>query len=139
MSEAEILAELSTRTEIIWSDIQWWASVSLAIIAAGYLASDRKVTLAVLVGLLVAYTLYSWMMLLEVNAQAGFIVSAVTAQQVLESHGTIGPIGSYAINELTSETSERRQLVVGFTLWGVYGLTVLFPIYSYWSLRKSGT
>ena len=139
MSEAEILAELSTRTEIIWSDIQWWASVSLAIIAAGYLASDRKVTLAVLVGLLVAYTLYSWMMLLEVNAQAGFIVSAVTAQQVLESHGTIGPIGSYAINELTSETSERRQLVVGFTLWGVYGLTVLFTIYSYWSLRKSGT
>ena len=139
MSEAEILAELSTRTEIIWSDLQWWASVSLAIIAAGYLASDRKVTLAVLVGLLVAYTLYSWMMLLEVNAQAGFIGSAVTALQVLESRGTVGPMGSYAINELTSEAAERRQLVVGLTLWGVYGLTVLFPIYSYWSLRRSST
>ncbi len=130
MSEAEILAELATRTQMVWNYLQWWASISLAIIATGYLTSDRQLTMPMLVLLLGAYTMYSLMILLAVGAQTGFVVTSIDALLALDASGSLGPMGKYAIEEISGEAADFRAIVIRVTLAIVYLLTVAYPLYA---------
>ena len=133
MSEAEIVAELATRTDMIWGYVQWWASISLALIAASYLASDRKLTIPILIAMLTVYSLYSYMIALAVGAQTGFLRSAINALATLEQ---IGPLGQYALEEIDGESGAFRGLIIRITLVSVYSVTVIYPIYSAYSLYR---
>ena len=133
MTEAEIVAELSTRTELLWNLVQWWASISIALIAVSHVASER-INGVILVVLLACYTLYSYTISTALAGQSSYITAIAVALRDLSEQSTLGPIGANALDDL--RTTNRGTVIRSMAIL-LFVATFCYPIYEFVIQRRA--
>jgi len=132
MTEAEVLAEISTRTEAIWSLLQWWVSLSFAVMVGAYWGAQR---LTVGITILIC-SLYSLSTLVVFSGMTNFSLAVrdgIETLRILSLDPGLSPIGEGALGRQSS-------LVVVFTqVWVVasFLFTNAFVIYCYKRVREA--
>ena len=100
MSLAELLAELSSSQERLWTILQFWSSVSSGLIIAVYVI-DKKVQIALTYSVLFVYSAYTYFCLVLL-IQAGTLIEGLVENIELE------------LNLLESQQNVVSPLAEGF-------------------------
>jgi hypothetical protein len=130
MTEADLLAQLNSTGEFLWSLMQYWTSISIGILIGAYLAAKR-INTYFLGAFILVYVVFTgqitWLMILQLETIRGVIIdlqaiedSAVglsnTAMAVLEH--------SPMANDTAIGQFLRLAMFVGMFL-----ITISYPIY----------
>ena len=127
MGEVSILNEIAIRTEIQWSIVQWWASITFALLLAAHLASH--VLTKVLVGIALAlYSLFSLGVAQVLSFNDSVVQAALGELQILLDESTLSLIGQAILDDYNSGI---RGITLLGTLVVAYFSTIFFVIYSY--------
>lgn len=133
MSEAEILAELSSRVELSLISIHWWVSISFAVMLATYWGASRltKGVVGIIIGMYTIATTVSF------NAIANtrlMIQGSYDSLRVLSESTQLSPLGLTAL-EISARDSFTRPLVGGFMVIA-FLFTISFVVYSYKYIKE---
>ena len=97
MSEAELIDQMIARQEIIWNLNQWWVSISLAVMLAAYVTSERLNRILVTL-IVVMYSLYTFTLWEHVVALATMSSAYSEALSALAESSQLSTVG-YAMIE----------------------------------------
>ena len=140
MTEAEILEQVVTHGDRIWSIFQYWTSVSFAILIAGHFAAERIhwVVLAFFGTLYASFSLFFADM---IQFDANVISAGLDQlQQMVEEGEQIGLMAQTFIAEgPLSKQNKSLLLIVAtrFAFLGLFVATLVYPTYCHVKLRKS--
>ncbi|MFT7470557.1 MAG: hypothetical protein ACI8XU_000447 [Kiritimatiellia bacterium] len=126
MREAEILVEIGFRTDTIWVLLQWWVSISFALMAAAYIGASK------LTGLVVAVLLSMYALTFMTTGSAmvsnqGFNTAAIESLSVLSETMQLSPLGLHALESLDGRDSVLFRLL----FWVSFFFTNGIVLYSY--------
>jgi hypothetical protein len=130
--EAEVLNEIATRTEIQWSMVQWWASITFAVLLASHLAAHVLSKLLVVIAL-VLYSLFSLGVSQVLAFNASIVQAALLELQSLDSESDLSLIGQAIFQ---GYESGFRGITLLSTLAISYLSTIFFVVYSYRTGKK---
>ncbi len=131
MNEAELVSHLLSRNEVLWVLIQWWVSISFAIMIAAYIGVKHLTH--TLIGLIIfMYAFYSFIMVREVTQHLAF--SDPIANDLSELAGTsqLGSVGQAALNQLELGGGILMPVFLLF----VYLITNGFVVFCYIKLKQ---
>ena len=132
--EIELLNLVFYLQEYSMSLVQWWASISFAVILAGHFTAPRA-NLPILLTLLFAYTLFTYLILRTINDYGTWLISA--------SQDYLSFTGQHSLEQLKTNaerlySSGGASVPLTFTFYVTYLLTVGYVIYSFRiSFKKS--
>ena len=121
MSEAEIISELGFRAEVSWNLLQWWVSISFAVMVAAFWGSRRLTNgiVAVIIGL---YSMSTVMVFLSISNQGNVIYDLNAALRVLSDSGELSVVGLGALSRLGQDLGTvLRPFWVGFSFFFTIG------------------
>ena len=134
MSEAEIIYAFTIRAELLWSLVQWWASITFGLLIAAHLGAGSIKLPLIILGILL-YTIFSFGMYGSFNQNIGILASALTQ---LSSYSESAPIGEISQYLLANSASEENKVNLFRTCIIVtYFFTTLYVLYSYLSSQKA--
>ena len=137
MNEADILLQLSELYDRWWVILQWWVSVSFALLAISHFAADKLnvVLLAAVLVLYIAFTL--WMRsLLDYNSEimAAFRIDLGemnAAGDALSKGGNAFVVGYVGL--------ERFFPAANIAKYGTFASVIIYLIYSWIQNRKKSS
>ena len=126
MSEAELLSEIGINVERYWNMVQWWASVTFAVLLASHLGAKQLnwVFTAVIV---VLYTLFSVTIAQVINQYLNQMFAAVLALEALSGKQELSLAGVDMLNS----SSANIGISLWITLIVTFVATLFYVIYSY--------
>ena len=133
MSEAEIISELGFRTEAQWNLLQWWVSVSFAVMMAAYIGSE-KLTKQIIALIVVMYLFTTLRILLVLGNHSAYILDMYTALQTLSESGGLSAVGAGALER---RAGESPSILIG-NIWFLFSFifTIGFVLYCYKYVKK---
>ena len=93
MSEAEIVSEIGNRTELLWVMLQWWVSISFAVMVASFWGAKR-LSIGIVAVITFMYTLTTVFIFSSMLNQFGFLAANFDALQALRDSGQLGIVGA---------------------------------------------
>ena len=123
MSESDIIAHLAFRNEMIWSLVQWWVSISFAIVVASYFGANRLSRLLVTV-IIALYLLYTLTMCTEFLTQMTYIAAIYKDLTALAESTQTGFIAQSALDRRGGYTGPLVLLTMGVTFLVTIGFVV---------------
>ena len=136
MSEAEILAELSTRSEIQWGILQWWISISFAVMVASYLGAE-KLTKTIVCIIITMYILTSVRAALALGIHNNFLVSLYAALKDLSDSGMLSTAGASALDYRERTTTGFPAFITAVWPLLSFFFTIGFTIFCYKYVKKA--
>ncbi len=133
MNEAEILIELGFRTNTIWDLLQWWVSISFALMAAAYIGAS-KLSRLVVVALLSMYVFTLMAVGSAMGSNQQFNIAAIESLVSLSETTQLTPLGLHALGSIGGRDSVFFNLLLGLS----FVFTVGVVIYCYKRERTSG-
>ena len=126
MSEVEIMEEFAIRGDRIWSVLQWWASVTFAVLLAAHVGASslNRVVVTIMLGIYSMFTVLIAQIILA-NFLAGAAVAAAL-RKVAETT-TLSPIGQNVLDDDPTIRATTMVLVMVIT----FSATIFYAIYSY--------
>ncbi len=129
MTEVELLELISTRGERIWSLVEWWSSVSFAVMAAAYLGSG-KLNRTIISLITIMYTVVFLATIQALGNQFDFVATAYEQLADIAASESLGIVSNAAL-----ERQGSRYPIEPVLLFGGYFFTIGFMIYCYKKLR----
>lgn len=133
MSEAEIIGELGSRTEIYWNLIQWFVSISFAVMVAAYWGAN-KLSLKIVAAIFGLYILTFITAASSILTQIGYIGDLYEALRLLNESNQLSVVGTGALQRQGNNLGSILQ-----PLWGgvSFVFTIGFVVYCYIYERAS--
>ena len=127
MTEAELLVEYATRVDRVWDIIQWWASVTFAVLLAAHVGA-RSLNKPIVFIVLLLYTLFSTFIaqILWVN-----LLSQVAIREALAIQNELSLVGS----TILQNQSAALGISMFLTLTLTYLCTMFYVVYCYRKAR----
>lgn len=132
MNEAEVVTQYWVVNELIWSLLQWWVSISFAVMVAAYLSSKQLTR--ILISLIIA--MYSFYSVIMQQAVVGQLQIMRVLRDELNMLGQVSPLGLTAQTVVDSAGGTIGLLLVFFTITA-FTVTNGFVLYCYFKLRKT--
>ena len=132
MTEFELVQTFSYAFEQAWSNLQWWASISVGLIALASIAA-RRLTLAMVVGITILYAVFTAYSVVNIEVMSnGIAAGALRELFQLRDSGALTAVG---LNLLDWGQSRAR---LGGTLYRIclYGMFSGTLAYLWWSYRR---
>lgn len=126
MSEAEVLELMIQSTDSVWGLIQWWASVSLAIIAAGHITADNLKN-PILITVIATYTFYTLMIASEITFASGIYAGLAQDLDNLAKQGVLGSGGLSILEQIGR--ARIGDIAITGTGISTYFITIGYLIY----------
>ena len=140
MTEAEIVEQLATPGDRIWSIFQYWTSVSFAILIAGHFSAER-IHWLVLVFLGILYASFSLLFSNMVQFDSSVISAGlVQLQRMAEEGQQLSLLGQTFITEgplSMQNPSPEMTSVTRLAFFGLFLATLVYPTYCHLKSRKS--
>ncbi len=131
MSEADLLEQISARSDSIWTLVQFWISLSFAAIVAIHYSS-KQLSGLLIATLLLLYTGYSLTILRSLATHSDSQGAAWSMMVEMESAGTLSPLGSQS---LESSRKPGRIMLPGVIVI-TYGATMIYIFATYIRRRR---
>ena len=131
MSEYELLSLLREATDSIAGLLQWWASISLAMMVVGHFAGD-KLRLPLVVSILILYTSFTILIYLLMDQRGGDILNILVELQSLE---TLTEVGSGQLNT-DGATQVASFVASALSFLGTYIAAVAYLVWRFNSARQ---
>ena len=132
MTEADALYQYSYALERSAGLLQWWVSISLALLAFAHV-SAKKLNLAivlVLLGLYVVFSAYWALALLSLFSELAGI--ADTLREIASTEG-LSPAGARRL--LLNDNSGLNAVLLRISLIGTFLTTIAYVLFCYWRQR----
>ena len=132
MNEFEIFQLLAVHVERVWSDIQFWTSVSFGLLIAAHLAA-ANVSRSVLVVVLALYILFTISVMPAIRYETQAIKAVGRQLEMIADEGAkLSPVSRAALDygPLLNDTWYTRIPRQGMVL-GLFLVTLLYPIHCY--------
>ena len=130
MLEVDFLAEITNRTDMAWNVIQWWASITFAVLLAVHLTA-RDLTALLMTIILVLYSLLTIATGQAILVHNAITNSALEGLQLLSNDTIISRVGETVLVEYVSGIRVAAGTTLFVTLIVTYFATIFFIIYSY--------
>ena len=129
MTEAEILAELTSHGDRIWSIMQYWTSISFAVLVAAHLTAAR-ISWIVIAIFLVIYVLVTFQFAVMLRFDMDMIRAGLSELMVRSENGQLTLLSQGAIEQgpLANDTPTLKVLRNAVGL-GMFTVTIFYPIY----------
>ena len=129
MTEAEILADLTSHGDRIWSIMQYWTSISFAVLIAAHLTAARISWLVIAI-FLVIYVLVTFQFSVMLRFDMEMIRAGVRELMVRSENGQLTLLSQAAIEQgpLANDTPTLKFIRNAVGL-GMFAATVSYPIY----------
>ncbi len=129
MTEAEILAELTSHGDRIWSIMQYWTSISFAVLIAAHLTAARISWIVIAIFLLI-YVLVTFQFAVMIRFDVELIKAGISELMTRSENGQLTLLSQAAIDKgpLANETLATRLLRRAVGL-GMFVATLTYPIY----------
>jgi hypothetical protein len=140
MTEAEILEQLATHGDRMWSILQYWTSVSFAILIAGHFTADR-IHWLVLAFFGILYACFSLLFTNMVQFDSSVITAGLDhLQQMAEEGQQLSLIGQTFISE-SPLSKQNPSLVTSSAMRlafiGLFLATLVYPTYCHLKSKNS--
>ena len=89
MNEFQLVETFRESWAVVWSQLQWWASVSFGLLALASFGR-KHLSLAVTIGLTTLYALFSVFCVLNIRVIAASVAGSIDALETLESVTYVG-------------------------------------------------
>ena len=133
MTEAEILNQFNLSEERLWVLLQWWAGVSIGLIAVAHV-SARRFNLALLSITLLIYVSYSIVIFSLLASLAVRMDAGVQDLRALSADEL--SITSRVLTESWGSGSGIRLVTMSLSVVGTFLAGVSYPIYCFFSERS---
>lgn len=142
MTEAEILEQLATHGDRVWAILQYWTSVSFAILIAGHFSAARMHWLVLIfIGML--YVSFTFMFTEMLQFDASVIRAGLDQlQKIVEEDKQLSLIGHAFITEAPLNQQNRSLLTISanrLAFLGLFLVTLVYPAYCHLKSRKTRT
>ena len=130
MTEAEILEQLATHGDRVWSIVQYWTSVSFAMLIAGHFAADRVHWLVLIwFGLLYAAFTLTFVSMAVFDGQV--IRAGLVQLQGIGGEGReLGLIGQTFVTDAPLQNPGVIRRIAGLLMFfGLFFTTLVYPAY----------
>lgn len=97
MSEEAVLADLAMRSELVWLQMQWWVSLSTALIVAGYLGAQR-LNVKLIACLFWLYFWYTGTVILSLTLHQSYVQAAIQTLRDMSETTILSPMAMVAVN-----------------------------------------
>jgi hypothetical protein len=132
MTEFEFVQTFNSAFEQAWNSLQWWASISVGLIALASIAT-RKLTLAMVVVISILYAMFTAYSVVNIEVMSNKVAAGALGELFqLREAGTLTDVGL----NLTDWAQSRARLggiLYRICLYGMFGGTLA---YLWWSFRR---
>jgi hypothetical protein len=131
MTEFELVQTFNYAVEQAWSNLQWWASISVGLIALASIAT-RKLTLAMVVGISILYAIFTAYSVVNVGLMASDIAGGALGE--LSKLGEADALSEVGLN-LIDWIQRRERLTFVLLLTCFSGFFIGTLAHLWWSYR----
>ena len=137
MTEVEILSEMTTHGDRIWSILQYWTGVCFGILVAAHLTAWR-VSLIVIAVFLTVFSLFTLQLVNMLTYDMGVIrAGAVELASMADKGADLGSIARTVLSSSPAVSNDPYAIFLRYSvLPAMFIVTLAYPIYCYF---KSGS
>ncbi|MBL4572082.1 MAG: hypothetical protein JKY86_03290 [Gammaproteobacteria bacterium] len=133
MSEIDVIEHIGYRGERLWFFLQWWSSISFAVMAAAFLGS-RKLNRVIATIIVSMYTLATATIMQGVSNQSSWVDSGYAQLQRMASSGELSLVGMAAL-ERQENLPLPAEYITQFFAGAGFLFTVGFVVYCHRKLN----
>ena len=138
MTEAEIVAQMATHGDRVWMVLQYWTSISFAVLVASHLTKGQVNGWVVAIAL-IFYAAFSWLMSTMIVFDGEVVSGGLAALNQMKADGhSLNAVSEAFLHHapLTTDSDLRRTVRVG-TVIGMFALTCAYPIYCHYTAKSA--
>jgi len=123
MSEADLMVEIGFRTNNIWSLLQWWVSISFALMAAAYIGA-KHLSFGLVATILSLYVLTFITTVQAMMTNQQIHAAAIEALSALSETTPLTRLGQHALGTLGGSDSTFFNLLLFLSLFFTIGVVI---------------
>ena len=130
MTESELVQIFNFAFEQAWSNLQWWASISVGLIALASIAA-KKLSLAMVAGISILYVLFTVYSLINIELMSANVAGGALSELFqLRDSGNISTVGLNLL-EWTQARARLGGVLYRASIFGMFSGTLAYLWYSY--------